>query len=61
MNPKIEPNLLFAFLESSIASFIALDGNMEPGTNGNERVAGAILALKQVHAEAAAGSFNVSS
>lgn len=60
MTAKIDPTLLFNFLESSIASFRALDGNMEPGTTGNERVAGAILALTQVHAEAAAGSFNES-
>lgn len=56
MDP-VDGDVLKIYLDATILTFTTMDGHMEPGTNGNERVAGARLALEQVRSELLAGRF----
>lgn len=58
MTDTIDGDALKVYLDESILTFTTMDGHMEPGTNGNDRVAGALLALKQVRHELVAGRFS---
>jgi len=54
----IDGTALKSYLEESILTFQTMSGHMEPGTNGNDRVKGALLALTQVHKDLVHGMFS---
>lgn len=60
MPDLIDGDALRAYLRESLSTFRVMAGHMEPGTDGNARVAGAILALEQVQKEVVAGRFSPS-
>lgn len=57
MDP-LDGDALRVYLNETITTFEAMAGRMEPGTNGNDRVDGALLALKQVRSEIVTGRFS---
>lgn len=46
------------YLIQTLSTFKAMQGHMEPGTSGNDRVLGAVAALAQVQVEIDKGTFD---
>lgn len=57
MTDMIDGDALKTYLDEVILTFSTMDGHMDPETNGNERVKGALLALEQVRTELVHGRF----
>lgn len=58
MSKYTDTSLLLAFLDEAISTFETLDTHVDPDIpGGNDRVAGAVLALRQVYAEVQSGRF----
>lgn len=59
MTGYVDKDLLLAYLDETLKTFAEIQGHVDPGAapGGNDRVNGAILALKQVQAEVTGGRF----
>ena len=58
MGDLLDADLLRAYLTEALTTFRTMDGRMDPATDGNAKVTGAIRALEQVQREVIAGRFH---
>jgi hypothetical protein len=48
-----------AYINAALQTFAELDGHLEPGTDGNDRVKGALVTLQRIKYDIDSGIFSV--